>query len=143
MSWPLSGLPARLAQRLSAVLMLGFVVFVLAHFLIDPPHSREAWRSWVGNPGVSVAAMVFVAALLTQAWVGLRDVTLDCAASLAARIATDSRDRATPERLDDLNDVYRLFCCRSIMNGTEVCPKGLAPSRAVESIRLAMAKGAL
>ncbi len=33
--------------------------------------------------------------------------------------------------------------CRSIMNCTEVCPKGLAPSRAIESIRLTMAKEAL
>jgi len=33
-----------------------------------------------------------------------------------------------------------LFRCRSIMNCTEVCPKGLAPSRAIEKIRLAMVK---
>ena len=82
----LSGLPAWLVQRLSAVFLLGFIVFVLVHFLIDPPHSHEAWRSWVVNPGVSVAAVVFVAALLTHAWIGLRDVTLDYVAPLAARI---------------------------------------------------------
>ena len=61
----------------------------------------------------------------------------------ADRFIADSRDRATRERLDDLNDVYRLFRCRSIMNCTEVCPKGLAPSRAIESIRLTMLKEAL
>jgi succinate dehydrogenase / fumarate reductase iron-sulfur subunit len=61
----------------------------------------------------------------------------------ADRFIADSRDRATHERLDDLNDVYRLFRCRSIMNCTEVCPKGLAPSRAIESIRLTMLKEAL
>ncbi|MEO7762543.1 MAG: succinate dehydrogenase, hydrophobic membrane anchor protein [Casimicrobiaceae bacterium] len=85
---PLSALPAWLAQRLSAVFMLGFIVFVLVHFLVDPPRSYEAWRSSVTNPGVSVAAVIFVAALLTHAWVGLRDVTLDYVAPLAARIAT-------------------------------------------------------
>lgn len=58
----------------------------------------------------------------------------------ADRFIVDSRDTATLERLDDLNDVYRLFRCRTIMNCTEVCPKGLAPSRAIEQIRLAMAK---
>jgi len=67
--------------------MLGFIVFVLAHFLVDPPRSYEAWRSWVENPGVSVSAVLFVVALLTHAWVGLRDVTLDYVAPLAARIA--------------------------------------------------------
>ena len=60
----------------------------------------------------------------------------------AERFIVDSRDRATPARLEDLNDVYRLFRCRSIMNCTEVCPKGLAPSRAIEMIRLAMLSAA-
>ncbi|HCE10252.1 MAG TPA: succinate dehydrogenase iron-sulfur subunit, partial [Oxalobacteraceae bacterium] len=50
---------------------------------------------------------------------------------------------ATQERLDDLNDVYRLYRCRTIMNCTEVCPKGLAPSRAIEQIRLMMVKDSL
>ena len=58
----------------------------------------------------------------------------------ADRFIVDSRDRATRERLDDLDDVYRLFRCRSIMNCTEVCPKGLAPSRAIEKIRLMLVK---
>ena len=61
----------------------------------------------------------------------------------ADRFIADSRDRATRERLEDLNHVYRLFRCRSIMNCTEVCPKGLAPSRAIESIRLTLLKEAL
>jgi succinate dehydrogenase / fumarate reductase iron-sulfur subunit len=43
----------------------------------------------------------------------------------------------------DLNDVYRLFRCRSIMNCSAVCPKGLAPSRAIESMRLSMLKESL
>lgn len=54
----------------------------------------------------------------------------------AYRFIADSRDQATGERLDDLNDAYRLFRCRTIMNCTEVCPKGLEPSRAIEKIRL-------
>ena len=61
----------------------------------------------------------------------------------ADRFIADSRDRATNQRLEDLNDVYKLFRCRSIMNCTEVCPKGLAPSRAIERIRQAMLKDAL
>ena len=57
----------------------------------------------------------------------------------AYRFIIDSRDQATQQRLDDLNDAYRLFRCRTIMNCTEVCPRGLAPSRAIEKIRLMMA----
>jgi succinate dehydrogenase / fumarate reductase iron-sulfur subunit len=56
----------------------------------------------------------------------------------AYRYVVDSRDHATPERLDDLRGPYRLFRCRTIMNCTEVCPKGLSPSRAIERLRLKM-----
>ena len=87
MKRPLRGLLPWLVQRLSAVFMLGFIVFTLAHFLIDPPKSYEGWRSWITGTGISVAAALFVAALLTHAWVGLRDVTLDYVAPLAARVA--------------------------------------------------------
>ena len=58
----------------------------------------------------------------------------------AERFIVDSRDTATQARLDDLNDVYRLYRCRTIMNCTEVCPKGLVPSRAIGKIRLAMVR---
>ncbi len=58
----------------------------------------------------------------------------------AWRFITDSRDLATEERLENLNDAYRLFRCRTIMNCTEVCPKGLEPSRAIEKIRLMLVK---
>jgi succinate dehydrogenase / fumarate reductase iron-sulfur subunit len=61
----------------------------------------------------------------------------------AYRFIADSRDQATEERLDDLNDAYRVFRCRTIMNCTEVCPKSLEPSRAIEHIRLAMVKHSL
>ncbi len=58
----------------------------------------------------------------------------------AYRFIADSRDTATAERLDYLDDVYRLYRCRTIMNCTEVCPKGLSPSRAIEKIRLSLAR---
>lgn len=61
----------------------------------------------------------------------------------AYRFIIDSRDQATEARLDDLNDAYRLFRCRTIMNCTEVCPKGLEPSRAIEKIRLMMVNKSL
>lgn len=56
----------------------------------------------------------------------------------AYRFIADSRDGATGERLDYLDDVYRLYRCRTIMNCTEVCPKGLSPSHAIEQIRRAL-----
>ncbi|HWP13161.1 MAG TPA: succinate dehydrogenase iron-sulfur subunit [Ramlibacter sp.] len=58
----------------------------------------------------------------------------------AYRFIADSRDKATSERLAFLDDVYRLYRCRTIMNCTEVCPKGLSPSHAIERIRIAMVR---
>ena len=58
----------------------------------------------------------------------------------AYRFIFDSRDTSTQARLDDLDGAYRLFRCRTIMNCSEVCPKGLEPSHAIEMIRLHMLK---
>lgn len=82
----MSGLRAWMVQRASAVYMLFFIVFVLAHFLVDPPHSYSAWRDWVASPGVGIGATVFCAALLVHAWVGLRDVILDYVRPVALRV---------------------------------------------------------
>jgi succinate dehydrogenase / fumarate reductase iron-sulfur subunit len=60
------------------------------------------------------------------------DRYLGPAALLAAyRWLVDSRDEATGERLDDLEDPFRLYRCHTIMNCTEACPKGLNPARAI------------
>jgi succinate dehydrogenase / fumarate reductase iron-sulfur subunit len=51
------------------------------------------------------------------------------------RFLADSRDLANGERLDDLEDNYRLFRCHGIMNCVDVCPKGLNPTQAVGLIK--------
>lgn len=53
----------------------------------------------------------------------------------AYRFIADTRDQATTERLDNLEDPYRLFRCHSIMNCVDVCPKGLNPTRAIGKIK--------
>ena len=53
----------------------------------------------------------------------------------AYRFIADSRDKATNERLDDLEDPYRLFRCHTIMNCVDVCPKGLNPTLAIGKIK--------
>ncbi|MFG6136577.1 succinate dehydrogenase iron-sulfur subunit [Halomonas sp. B23F22_10] len=53
----------------------------------------------------------------------------------AYRFLADSRDEATRERLEDLQDPFSVFRCRGIMNCVAVCPKGLNPTRAIGKIR--------
>jgi succinate dehydrogenase / fumarate reductase iron-sulfur subunit len=58
----------------------------------------------------------------------------------AYRFMADSRDRDLNERLDNLEDPYRLFRCHTIMNCVDVCPKSLNPTRAIEKIKDLMVK---
>jgi succinate dehydrogenase / fumarate reductase, iron-sulfur subunit len=53
----------------------------------------------------------------------------------AYRFIADSRDQMVNERLDNLEDPYRLFRCHTIMNCVNVCPKGLNPSLAIGKIK--------
>jgi succinate dehydrogenase / fumarate reductase iron-sulfur subunit len=67
------------------------------------------------------------------------DRYLGPAALLAAyRWIIDSRDEATGERLDDLEDPFRLYRCHTIMNCTEACPKDLNPAKAIAEIKKMM-----
>jgi succinate dehydrogenase / fumarate reductase iron-sulfur subunit len=56
----------------------------------------------------------------------------------AARWIKDSRDEATGERLDNLEDPFRLYRCHTIMNCAKACPKGLNPAEAIAELRLKM-----
>jgi succinate dehydrogenase / fumarate reductase iron-sulfur subunit len=53
----------------------------------------------------------------------------------AYRWIIDSRDENTGERLDDLEDPFRLYRCHTIMNCTNTCPKGLNPARSIAEIK--------
>ncbi len=56
----------------------------------------------------------------------------------AYRWIADSRDDATGERLDQLEDPFRLYRCHTIMNCTNTCPKGLNPAAAIAEIKKMM-----
>ncbi len=53
----------------------------------------------------------------------------------AHRWIVDSRDEATGERLDDLEDPFKLYRCHTIMNCTKTCPKGLNPAKSIQEIK--------
>jgi len=53
----------------------------------------------------------------------------------ANRWIKDSRDEATGERLDQLEDAFKLYRCHQIMNCMEACPKGLNPTKAINHIK--------
>ena len=64
------------------------------------------------------------------------DKYLGPATLLAAyRFIADSRDEHTGERLDALEDPFKLYRCHTIMNCTQACPKGLNPAKAIAEIK--------
>ncbi|MCM8557539.1 succinate dehydrogenase iron-sulfur subunit [Sphingomicrobium sediminis] len=58
----------------------------------------------------------------------------------AYRWLADSRDEATGERLDQLEDPYRLYRCHTIMNCANACPKGLNPAKAIAETKKMIAE---
>ena len=60
----------------------------------------------------------------------------------AYRWISDSRDEAREERLDYLEDSFKLYRCHTIMNCTKTCPKGLNPAKAISKIKKAISERA-
>jgi succinate dehydrogenase / fumarate reductase iron-sulfur subunit len=68
------------------------------------------------------------------------DKYLGPAALLASyRWLVDSRDEARDERLDALDDSFKLYRCHTIMNCTQACPKGLNPAKAIAETKKMLA----
>jgi succinate dehydrogenase / fumarate reductase iron-sulfur subunit len=57
----------------------------------------------------------------------------------AYRWIADSRDEAAGDRLDELEDPFKLYRCHTIMNCTNACPKGLNPAKAIGAVKMLIA----
>ena len=86
MSRPMVGLRAWILQRVSAVYLGAFVVYLLIRFAVAATGDYAAWRAWVAQPHVTVLGATFFIMLLAHAWVGARDVVLDYAKNLVLRV---------------------------------------------------------
>lgn len=51
------------------------------------------------------------------------------------RFVADSRDDSKEERLEGLDDAFKLYRCHTIMNCTKTCPKGLNPAKAIGALK--------
>ena len=107
-----------------------------------PPPDRERLQSKPEQEKIDRPAACILCACCSTAcpsywWNSER--FLGPAALLAAyRWIIDSRDEARGERLDELEDPFRLYRCHTIMNCTDVCPKDLNPARAIAEIKKMM-----
>jgi len=84
MSHVLTGLPAWLVQRLSAIYMLFYTVLAAGWLATVDTLTFSVWRELFAQPVVAMATAMFILAVLLHAWVGVRDVILDYAGRFAA-----------------------------------------------------------
>lgn len=77
MSRQAHGLRAWVVQRVSAIYLALFVLYVVFHFLTNAPGSFDAWKGWMADPLVGVFWALAILSLLLHAWVGIRDVFID------------------------------------------------------------------
>jgi succinate dehydrogenase / fumarate reductase iron-sulfur subunit len=109
-----------------------------------PPPDRERLQSkqdqqQIDRPSACILCACCSTACPSYWWNSER--YLGPAALLAAyRWLVDSRDEATGERLDELEDPFRLYRCHTIMNCTEACPKDLNPAKAIGTIKRMLAE---
>lgn len=86
MSRQASGLKAWVIQRVTAVYIALYVLYMVLFFSFSPPAGVESWRLALASPVSSMAALLFFAALLMHAWIGIRDVLIDYVHALPARV---------------------------------------------------------
>lgn len=80
------GLDMWLLQRASAIYMALFLVAFLVLFLASGPMNFETWRGLFAPLAMKVAGLLFVAALLAHAWIGLREIFIDYVHFLVPRL---------------------------------------------------------
>ncbi len=83
----MSGLKAWLLQRISAVYLAGFLVYFLVTMMVCVPQSYADWHGWMSSTPMALASTLFFIALLSHAWVGMRDVLLDYVKPFALRLS--------------------------------------------------------
>jgi succinate dehydrogenase / fumarate reductase membrane anchor subunit len=66
-----------LIQRISAVYLAMFVIYIGAVLAWSKEVTFQQWHEWLFHPFNTIACGLFVIALLLHAWVGMRDVVLD------------------------------------------------------------------
>lgn len=71
------GLSEWLVQRVSALYLAGFVLWLTLHLLTAPPTDYVTWKAWFGQGGVRLAFALAYASVLVHTWVGVRSVLLD------------------------------------------------------------------
>jgi succinate dehydrogenase / fumarate reductase membrane anchor subunit len=80
-----SGLKAWAIQRLTAIFIGLFSLYLVGVLLFSSPVDYTAWKAWLSSPLVSVSMLLFVVSVLMHAWIGVRDILIDYVHPIAIR----------------------------------------------------------
>lgn len=82
----LEGLRPWVIQRVSAVYMVLFFIYVAYCYMAADTIGYEAWKNWLFTPFNTTVVGIFIIAVLFHAWIGIRDVVLDYIHNILLRI---------------------------------------------------------
>ena len=85
MSRKASGFKAWVWQRITAVYIGLFGLYLLISLLFSAPENYAAWQAWFTGPIMQITMLLFVLAILLHAWVGIRDIFIDYVKPIAVR----------------------------------------------------------
>jgi len=81
-----SGFRAWLLQRVSAVYLALYLLYLVFHFSLNAPADYTAWHAWLAKPLTGIFMALFFLSLLMHAWIGVRDIVIDYVHPLAVRL---------------------------------------------------------
>lgn len=83
------GLRDWLLQRLTAIVMAGYTLFLLGCLVAGRPSSHADMKSMFSDGFIRIFTMLFVVSLLYHAWVGMRDILMDYVKAAGSRLALE------------------------------------------------------
>ncbi len=87
MSGALTGFSAWLVQRVSAMYMLLFIIFIPLYIWQQGINDYNEWRNLLAEPVIALLWALFFVAMLLHAWVGVRDILIDYVHHLTLRLS--------------------------------------------------------
>lgn len=82
----LQGLRPWIIQRISALFIALFVIYIFLVLLLNNPLNSHDWASWVATPYNNISIALFLIAVLWHAWIGIRDIILDYIPNIVGRL---------------------------------------------------------
>ena len=82
----LQGLRPWIIQRISAVFIAVFFLYISFVLLTNNPVNVDDWAGWVATPLNNILLGLFLVAVLWHAWVGIRDIVLDYVPNVVVRL---------------------------------------------------------